>query len=160
MELKVCDVCLKNKTPLSCDICSNVSCRHCSVFIDETSFEFLSLLPDHIKDKMFCPNCYDEKIAEEFFKYQEMLNKAKDVDIYDDTQGAETRLMRRVEKVIKVIECDGREEALIRLAFLAVEKGYDTIVDVNIKSIKSGQDSYIKKVWNGSAIPVDSKKRK
>ena len=68
--------------------------------------------------------------------------------------------MRRVEKPIKIIECDGREETLMRLAFLAAEKGYDTLVDVNIKSIKTGQNSYKKKMWSGSGIPINSKKRK
>lgn len=91
---------------------------------------------------------------------QALLEKAKNVDTFDKKQGSETRLIKRVEKPLKVTECDDREETLLRLAFLAAKKGYDTLVDVDIQSQKVGNKTYKKLVWNGTAVPVDIKQRK
>lgn len=161
MEKKVCEVCNKNKTALKCDMCKESSCKQCSEFIDEDCFEFVSLLPENLKNKTFCLNCYGSSVAEDMNMYKDLLEKAKNMDVYSKDQSSETRLIKRIEKPIKIEDCSDRDETLLRLAFLSAQKGFDTMVDVDIRYKKVGEGkAYRKLVWGGSAVPVDPSIRK
>lgn len=155
MEKAECIVCCKNKTAMLCDSCAQPSCKRCCYYVDAAAFEYLSYLPENIQNKVFCPNCYNDNISKELIEYEEILTRAKNLDIYIKKQSSETRLMRRISKPIKVDNCGDEKDALMRLAFKAAQLGYRTIVDVDLKAKKVGQGSYIKKVWSGFAIPID-----
>ena len=121
----------------------------------------ISLLPDELQNKTFCSNCYQQDIDSKLTHFQSLMDKARQVDVYDKKQSSETRLIKRIENPVFVTDCDDREETLLRLAFLAAQKGYSTIVDTQIKSVKVGEGkSYKKLLWNGSAIPVDPNLKK
>lgn len=157
MEAHLCAFCSKNNTAIRCDTCKAVSCKHCSFFIDEHSFEFINLLPKNLIHKTFCPDCYTGGIAEEIEQLHETLRLAKDVNIYEKKQGTETRLLRRIEKPVHIKDCDDREEALLCLAFFAAQKGFNTLVDLELKAtkVKLG-GTYKKMVWSGSAVPINT----
>ena len=158
MEVVKCDVCLKNKTALKCSMCSKSNCKHCVHFIDESVFEFLDLLPENLQDKGFCPNCYDDHISEQLSEYLNCMELAKNVNIYTKEQSSETRLMRRDKKPLKIKDCNDREETLLRLAYLAALDGYETLIDVNLVSKKiSTGGRYKKLIWDGTAIPLETK---
>ena len=93
-------------------------------------------------------------------EYKEHLILAEQVNTYDIKQGNETSRIRRIEKPIKVENCGDKKEALMKLAFMAAQKGFDTLVDVDIQSEKIGSGTYKKLIWKGRAVPVDPKIRK
>lgn len=161
MSTTTCLICNKTKTALRCNHCNDPSCKHCSYFIDEDAFEMLSLLPDSLQNKTFCSNCYHQKMGAELDHYKDLMEKAKKVDVYSKEQSSETRRIRRIEKPIQVRDCEDKNEALMRLAFIAVEKGFTTIVDFHLKSEKVGSGkAYKKLIWNASAVPVDPRLKK
>ncbi|MBT4763182.1 MAG: hypothetical protein HOO06_15925 [Bdellovibrionaceae bacterium] len=160
MEKDTCIVCCTNKTAILCDSCDQHSCKHCCYFIDEDSFELFKFLPDSMRGKAFCPNCYNDNVADELEQFQEALIRAKDVDVYGVEQSSETRLMRRTAKLLKVQDCDDRKEALMHLAFSAARDGFKTIVDVDLKSTKVGKGTYKKLIWSGTAVPLDPHARR
>lgn len=156
MERSTCVICNKNKTALRCESCGDVSCKNCVEFIDEDHFAMVALLPEDLKNKTFCLNCYHQGVGERVSRYTAMAEQAKKVDIFSKTQTKETRRIKRIEAPIQVAECEDRDLALMSLAFLSVEKGFNTIVDVEVKSKKLGEGkSYKKVVWTASGIPVD-----
>ena len=125
-------------------------------FIDEDFFEMQSLLPEDLRNKTFCLNCFNQGIDERISRYRDIVEMAKNVDIFNKTQTKETRRIKRIEDPIRVENCDDRQEAVMRLAFIAADKGFKTIVDVDITSKKVGEGkSYKKLVWKGVAVPVD-----
>lgn len=158
--MQACSVCTKQKTALMCSQCQCLSCKKCSIFIDESRFEFLSLLPESLQDKIFCPDCFAQEPSSELALYEDTLERAKNVDVYLKDQGKETRLMRRIEKPIRIKDCEDKEELLLQLAFVAAQKGYSTIVDVDLRPTKVGKGTYKKQVWAGSAVPIDTNKRR
>lgn len=116
----------------------------------------ITLLPEDLKNKTFCFNCYNQGISDRLIHYAEIVEKAKKVDVFSKIQSRETRRIKRSEPPVTVIDCEDREETLLRLAFLAADKGYSTIVDVDLKSKKIGEGkTYKRVVWSGSGIPVD-----
>lgn len=160
MKKLECQSCFKNKTALTCSDCEEATCKHCSFFIDDTAFEYTELLPENIYDKTFCTVCYHEHVSPTLEKYKEHLDMAKDVNVYSSIQGNETGMIKRIEKPIVIKDCGDREETLMRLAFFTAQKGYDTIVDVDIKSNKVGKGTYQKLVWTGRGTPVNPKIKK
>ena len=161
MKQAECEICLSEKTALKCKICDQFSCKHCTEFVDDTVFEFQDLLPENLRDSAFCPNCFEDQVQTELTPYIATMELAKEVNVYGKEQGKETRLMRRVTKQIKVTECGEREEAYMRLAYIAAQQGFDTIADVSIVSRKVNLGGrYRRLVWDGSATPIDTNKRK
>lgn len=154
MEKKSCSVCLTKPTPLQCDMCHEPSCKICSIYVDEDSFELFDHLPDSIRGKMFCPSCFNANVDSVLSDYQEALERAKDIDVFDITQGTETRLIKRIEKPIKVVDCKDREETLMRLAFQAAQRGCNTLVDTKLTSKKVQDGKWKKYIWSGTAVPV------
>lgn len=82
-----------------------------------------------------------------------MLAKARNVGIYFKDQGKETRLLKRSEKPVRVLDCPDREETLLRLAFLAVKAGFIGLLDVDIVATKVRDGAYQTSSWSGSGIP-------
>lgn len=156
MKSELCLTCKKNQTALRCKSCNEASCKHCVHFIDEDLFELVSLLPEDLRNSTFCKNCYNQGVAERLSHFTDLAEKAKNVNVFTKVQTKETRRIKRIASPVKVQDCEDREETLLRLAFLAAEKGYDTLVDVDIKSKKVGDGKRYKKlVWIGSGIPVN-----
>ncbi len=129
--------------------------------MDEDCFEMIALLPAELQNKTFCLNCYHQGVSESLEHYTEIVEKAKQVDVFSKTQTKETRRIKRVESPIRVVDCADKEEALLKIAFIAADKGYGTVVDVDLASKKHGEGkSYKKLVWSGSGIPVDPSLKK
>lgn len=160
MEKVLCQSCSAQKTALRCEKCEEATCKKCSFFIDEDVFDHVELLPDNIQNKTFCTSCYHEGVYSVLEESREILERAKNVDVYGKDQGNETGLIKRIEKPIVIKDADDREETLLRMAYYAAQKGFDTLVDVDIKSKKTGKGTYIKLIWDGYAVPVNPKIRK
>lgn len=160
VDKKLCLTCSSKKTAIQCSKCIEPSCKKCSFFIDEEEFFHLELLPDEIQGKTFCTACYHETVYGVLENSRELLERAKNVDVYGKEQGSETGLIKRIEKPIVIKDADDKEETLLRMAFYAVQKGYDTLVDVKIESKKTGVGTYKKLIWDGYAVPVDPKIKK
>jgi len=155
-----CQTCLKNKTVLRCGECVEPICKTCAYFIDDTVFEYMEFLPDNVKDKTFCGSCYHRTADPILESHRAYLETAKNINVYTSIQGNETGLIKRIEKPIMIKDCVDREETLMRMAFQAAKMGYDTLVDVDIKSSKTGKGTYKKLIWTGRGVPVDPKIKK
>ncbi|MDB2426097.1 hypothetical protein N9W41_00980 [bacterium] len=155
MTSDTCDVCLTNKTILTCGLCNCHSCKTCSEIVAEETFEFLSKIPEKLSHDVYCPNCYDEVVAPELDSYNGIMKRAEAVDVFDKKQGKESRKYHRKEDPIKVTNCFDREETLMRLAFFAAEKDFDIIVDVDLVSRKvTTAGKHKRLIWEGTAVPV------
>ena len=70
-------------------------------------------------------------------------------------QGKETRLISRKEKPYSVKDCADYNEAILRLAFFAVEAGFNSLLDVDLTSKKIIVAGYQSTVWSGTAVPAN-----
>lgn len=115
-----------------------------------------AMLPKELQYKGLCANCYHNEASDIIATYNEILERAKSVNVYDMKQTHETYKMNRHEKAVSVSECNDREETLLRLAFLAAQRGFNTLVDVSLQSKKLSQGgTYKKLVWSGKGIPLN-----
>ena len=95
-----------------------------------------------------------EKISPHLEHYRLLLDKAKEVIVFNKSQGKETRFVKRDELPIRVDDCPDYEEIILRMAMMAVQVGCNAIIDVQISSKKIKNGSYSTKMWSGTALPA------
>lgn len=146
-----CCSCLKAKAPLSCALCSESLCKDCAHFIDESNYAYLPLFLEKINLGTQCPTCFQKNTAGSLQKYEEVLEKARNTEVfYRRTDGKETRLMRRLEPALRADNCNDEEDVLMSLAFQAAQKGSTIVVDIEVSSEKTKNGSYTTVQWKGS----------
>ncbi len=111
-------------------------------------------MPEELAHAFYCTGCFDDKIHPELAQYEETLDRAKGVLVFMKDQGKETRLIKRKEAQLRILDCDDYDETIMRLAFLAAEAGHNAIVDVDVVSRKVKDGSYQTTKYTGTAVPV------
>lgn len=93
-------------------------------------------------------------------KYDDVMEKAKNIHVFEKKQSKETRLVKRLESPIQILRCDDENETILRMAFFAVQRNFNSIIDVETKYKKEKNGSYTNLAWSGTCIPayVDDKK--
>ena len=150
-----CCICQKTKTTLKCGICQGDLCKGCTQFLDVDTFSFLTAVPADLAHTSYCSPCFEEKVAGELTRYNEMVDAARSILVFDKSQGKETRLIKRLELPVHVAACRDYDEAVLRLAFFAVQSGHNAIIDTDLVAKKEIDGRYQTTVWNGTAIPAN-----
>jgi len=149
-----CASCQKTGVNFKCGICGSDLCKACVEIINEDQFSFLEIIPADLCHTSYCDSCYQEKVHYEIQSYNSIIEQAKNVSVYDKTQGKETRWMSRKEKPIRINNCLDKEEALLRLAFLTVKRNFNTLIDVEVAFKKEKINGYQRSIWTATGIPV------
>jgi hypothetical protein len=157
MDSAGCTYCQKPKAQLSCGLCKEAICRACAHITPENSFSFLNSIPEELNQGFYCPTCFDNKVEPELTAYRQALQRAKQVNIYYKKQSKESRLYKRHAAPIEVT-CADKDEAVLRLAFMAVKADFNTIVDVDLSAQKVRNEGYQTSIWKAKGIPVHSTK--
>lgn len=145
---------------MQCGICNCSVCKNCAVFLDEGHFNFLPKVPVELSHTTYCPTCFEAQVRPALEKYEEDMEKAKNILVFFSKQGKETRLISRKEKPFKVTDIWDRDEALLRLAFLAVQAGFNALIDVDLISEKVRINNRQSLKWQGTGIPANVDERK
>lgn len=159
MSEKNCVSCKKTKSLIQCECCQADVCKYCAHILSEDIFSFLVEKPKELSFQVYCHACYLVHVESALENYNQTIEKAKEVQVFLSNQGKETRLIKRLEKPIKVENCPDHNETMLRLAFMAAKKDFNTLVDVHITSKKVREGSYQKLIWSGVAIPVNMNSR-
>jgi hypothetical protein len=154
MNVAVCATCQKPKAHFLCGVCQEAICKQCVHFLEEGSFSFLKKIPDDLNKSTYCGSCFEERVVPELKDYDHVMTLAREVSVFLKSQGKETRLIKRLEDPIRVTDCADKEEILLRLAFLTVQAGFDTLVDVEITSEKVREGGYQRSKWQASGVPA------
>ncbi|MBY0370674.1 hypothetical protein K2X33_08310 [bacterium] len=155
MSKTPCTVCQLPRAELTCGLCLQQVCKKCSEKLKPARTEFLTPTPPELAHSLYCGRCFDAKVAPELARYDSWMEKARQVHVYSKHQSEETRLMDRLEKPLRIEGGNDRAETLLRLAFLAVQRGFTTLIDVDIRSEKVRNGGYQTTSWTGTGIPTD-----
>jgi hypothetical protein len=158
MEKLVCATCQSPRNLLKCGLCSDPTCKTCAHVLSADAFSFLPKPAEHLTKDVYCNSCFQSKVANDLEAYEKMMTAAGQVDIYYKDQGKETRLIRREGPPYVINECADRDELILRLAFLAAQDGFTTLVDVDIVGKKVRDGTYQTTTYRGSAVPANARK--
>ncbi|MFN3696374.1 MAG: hypothetical protein ACK4VO_02940 [Pseudobdellovibrio sp.] len=160
MEKTVCPFCQKSKNLQSCEACHEIVCKNCAQFVSEATFKFSQTLLQKKFHQVYCPTCFNNEVADHVNQYENTVEKAKEIAVFDISQSKETRLIKRLEKAFKLENETDEEDAIMKLAYLAAEKGFNAIIDVDIKPTKVRDGSYQTTIYTCTAIPAQVTDRK
>lgn len=160
MDTVSCESCGKSKAPLNCGHCHKRICKSCAHFLEDGSFSFLPKVPSELTHTTYCEPCFYEQVAPEQTKYEAAMEQAKEILIFFKQQSKETRLIERSEDPIEVLDCADRDETIMRLAFLASRKGFNAVIDIELKPKKVRDNAYQTCVWHAVGIPAQVIDRK
>jgi hypothetical protein len=157
MEALLCVICRSPKTTLKCGICQDPLCRACIECLDDDAVSLMSVIPPELTHRSYCPNCYAQKVEPQIRAYEEIVEKAEDINLFYIKEGKATRLMKRMEKPFQVNNCRDKNQAIMRLAYLAAKSNFNTLIDIDISVVRTRINSYKTSIWQGSAVPTNLK---
>lgn len=160
MNNSTCFICQSPKAPHVCGVCENHICKTCAQFLDEDTFSFQKVVPAKLKHTVYCYPCFSAEVEPAIEKYNELMERAKNIQVFMKDQGKETRNFKRDVPTYKIAKCADREEIMLRLAFMAVEEGYNTLFEVDIKAEKIRNGSYQTQNFSATAMPANPKLRR
>lgn len=152
--MSVCKTCRKPKAPYTCGLCHENTCKACTQFVGEESFAFKLNVPAELTHVSYCYNCFDDNVAGPLNEYNQTLEKAHDIIIYNKDQGKLTRFLKRKEDPYKVENCVDAKEALMKMSFFAAEANFNCLIDVQLTSKKVATGSHKSTIWSGTAVPI------
>jgi hypothetical protein len=142
-----------------CSICAASLAKGEVQFVDDYTFPLLSALPAGLVAGSYCVYCFEVHVGPELERYKSQIERAKNVNVFYVSQSKESRFVRRVEKPVRVENCQDPEDVVLRLAFLAVQAGKNALVDVDLKSIKVRNGGWQSSLWSGRAVPANIEQR-
>src|SRR5262245_3331877 len=134
--MSTCCDCQKPKAQLECGVCKASVCKVCAHVLREDHFSFLPKVPEILTRGVYCGSCFEQNVEPSLTDYDATMERAREVLVFFNDQGKETRLIRRTEKPLRIASCADREETLLRLAFLAAKAGYNAVVDIELTGKK------------------------
>jgi hypothetical protein len=152
--MEICSTCQKPKAGLHCGLCQQPVCKSCAHILGEERFAFHPSPPAELKTEISCEACYQDKVAPLEQEYEETLELAREVLVFNKSQSKESRLIPRKEVPVRVQDVDDEQEALMHLAFQAARRGCNAVVDVDLQPKKVRDGSYQTTLWSGTAIPA------
>lgn len=155
-----CVSCGKPKAVLECEMCQEPLCKKCDQLLDPKTFSFLPKIPAELSHMHYCANCFDSTVAPELSTYEETMDRAKNSFVFFTTQRKETPLIRKARTTYQVIDCDDRDETILRLAFFAAQEDYNAIVEVEVNAEKIRKGAYQTSRWSGRAVGAQIDGRK
>ncbi len=149
-----CTVCLSPKANLECGICKEPVCKTCAQFLEDDSFSFLQKVPEELACSAYCSRCFDEKVAPQLAEYEATMEKARKVTVFLKNQSKESRIYKSLEAPITVDGCPDAKEALLRLAFFAVQANFNGLINVDISAKKFREGGYQNSIYSGIGTPT------
>lgn len=155
-----CSHCGKAKSPYQCGVCNDTLCKSCVQFMPDGAFQYLTNRPKEISHNWYCSVCFNNNVSTALADYETIAARAKGILVFDISQGKETRFVKRLEKPIVIASGLDQYDITMRLAYMAAEKNFNAIVDLNVKATKVRDGSYQTTAYSGSAIPTNVDDRK
>jgi hypothetical protein len=152
MSAVECVSCGKPKAVLECEVCHEAICKKCDQILDPKAFSFLKKIPEELSHLHYCTNCFDSIVAPEMDTYNETLENAKNAFVFFITQRKEIPLIKKTRELLKVEDCDDRDETILRLAFFAAQQDFNAIIDVEVNQTKVRNGAYQTSRWSGQGI--------
>lgn len=150
----ICKTCRKPKANFNCGICEETICKSCASFVGEDQFSFLKVVPAELSHPTYCSQCFDEKVSAPLNEYNETMEKAREVIVFNKDQNKLTRFLSRREDPCIVENCEDEQETIMRMAFMAVQLKQNALLDVKVDTKKIIVGSHKKTIFNGSSIPT------
>ena len=150
-----CPLCRVRDAEINCPLCPTQLCKKCAETVDSEAFPYQPEMAKLYAGKRFCPSCFDNEVAPKLAAHDELLEKAREVPWFPRTYRRNLPIVKKSHTTLSVTEGLDRDDILLRLGFMTVEKGYNAMIEVEVAAAKVRNHGYQKMVWQGTAHPIE-----
>jgi hypothetical protein len=150
----LCKTCQKPKASYDCGLCHEHVCKSCAHFLDDKAFSFLRKKPKELSHSIYCDPCFNERVFSPLSIYEEQYAKSKDIIVFRKNETKKTGHLKRKSPPYKVEDCEDEQEVILRLAFYAVQDGFNCLLDLEINHKKIIVGSHKKTIFSATAVPI------
>ncbi len=150
-----CRKALNGRTDFTCECCGERACKSCQEFLPEGTFSFLSTVPETLRHSRYCRVCHEREVLPALDAYNESMEKARGLNFIFKGHGRAIPVLRRAQEAIRIEDCADRDETILRMAFRAVELGFNAVIEGVVTSEKVRNEGYQTSRWKGSCVPVE-----
>jgi hypothetical protein len=122
--------------------------------VSDEAFRLLDVRPAELGHAQYCPRCHESVVEPALQRYDEQLSRARNVGYWARTYRGHVPVLKKGQRSIEVAGFRDRDEALLKMAFLAVEQGFNGLVHGELISRKERNHGYQKMLWSGRATPA------
>ena len=140
-----CISCRQAKPSRPCAHCAEPVCRRCSV-------------------EMHCPICHTQHVEPKLAAREELLARAREVHFWPKSYRGHVPVLKKAKTWVEVTDCADKSEALMQIAVMAAEQGFNALVQGELvgRKVKNGEDrkAYQTMHWDARGTPaqVDEEK--
>ena len=148
-------LCANPRNPQKCENCSAPVCKKCAHFLQSESFAFSDKVEKHLRHARYCVECFESIVQPALTKYDETMSAAKEVYFIPITYRGSVNVLQKHKEEVTVKDCIDRRETIMRLAFKAVELGYNSLVQGEVNREQVRNHAYQSSLWHGKGLPVN-----
>jgi hypothetical protein len=139
---------------MTCGLCQSSVCKGCVEVLQAEAFSFMKERPQELIHNHYCSVCYATKVQPAIRSYNEIMKQAKEVFIIDKPRRQPLPILKRSAETLLVEDCLDREETVLRLAFMAAERGFNAVIKAKVVYRKVRNAGYQKMLWQGTGFPA------
>jgi len=160
MSEQICGACRRPKANIQCELCEDWNCKSCAQTLAGDAFSFRTKRAPELSHTRYCQHCWQQQVEPALAEYEQKMAEAREVYIFFTTQKRPLPILSKEKEQIRVLECDDRDETILRLAFLAAELGCNAVIETDVRHEKVRNAGWQKTAWRGSGFParVDAEK--
>ncbi|MCM2277349.1 MAG: hypothetical protein NDJ89_04680 [Oligoflexia bacterium] len=155
MNQEACRTCRKPQPTLQCESCGAALCKSCREAGGPEAFLFYAKLPPELAHTDYCQQCYALHVEPALVIYRELMERARETYFFFETQKRALPVLRRSKELLRVENCGDRDETILRLAFQAVEKGFNSVIEAEVVSEKIRNGGHQTMRWRGKGFPAE-----
>ena len=146
--------CRSPKEPNECDVCFEPVCKKCAVVPGPEAFKYQPTVDEALKKDRYCSRCFDAEVAPALAKYEEILERAKNVMFLTNAFKGHLPILKKSRTDVSVDKMSDRDELILRLGYLAAEAGFNALIYSEVVSKKIRNEAYQKSEWSGHGTPA------
>lgn len=135
----------------SCGLCHIPVCKDCEKLLADDAFLYAPVLPEGAGHSRYCIECFEQKIEPQLATYSETLELAKNITHVSVNYRRPLPTIKEANNDILVEDCVDRQEAILKLGFMAALGGYNSIIRTKVESKKIRNHAYQTSSWSACA---------
>lgn len=148
MSETTCPLCRSQKPLRACEECKTPICRDCATFLEKETFRFHPELTRTLQQSHFCFQCYEKHVSPELEKYQEVLERCKEVTVVSKSFRGLVPCLKKKQEVSRVKNHLDERVAVWHLRFLAAWNGFDAVVGMVTEGVQRRRHGYEHTEWS------------
>lgn len=147
-----CKLCQAPKTVKTCNVCQGDVCKNCVRYFDKEESPFFPKVPRVLQKTVFCFDCFEAKAQPEIEKYNEVLDRAREVIVVKKAYRGPITISKKKNETTTVKRKADEKIAVAQLQFLAAWEGFNAVLQLETDSFSKKNAGWETSEWSATGV--------